>query len=599
MHLRAAIFLVLAATGLYGTTPATADDSDPAFASLWSKGSDSSTLAPPSPPTTVASIAPVPQADAGPDLSLGALNPPAPLVSSDPDVPEGQLSLRPADQIGPDQPTLKLPAFADDGDDLWARLRSGFALADLDTPLIKEHENWYANRPEYVRRMVERSQRYLFHIVEEVEKRGMPTEIALLPMIESAYNPKAYSTSHASGIWQFVPATGKNFGLSQNWLYDGRRDIIAATDAALDYLQKLYDMFGSWELALAAYNWGEGSVARAIAKNQARGEPTDFLSLHLPPETRNYLPKLLAVKNIVMDPAAYGLELSPIPNSPYFAKVKVKQQMDVAVAARLAEMPLDEFVALNPAYNKPLVAGTGKPTLLLPVNKVNSFSLNLQNYDSPLSSWQTYTPRRGEKLGAIAERFGISLARLKDINGISGRKKKFTTAQTLLVPITKSGHTPTLAAQVPDNIPVADQPAQARNASHTVAKGETLLTIAKHYGVSVAELKSQNHLKSSRLTRGQKLSVAIADKPLRVAEPAHAKQAAAKMTAAHRTKAVVLAKASARKPRAHYVVKRGDTVFSIARRFKVAVDDLKSWNNLSPALNLQPGNKLTVSPPQG
>ncbi|MFA5243487.1 MAG: transglycosylase SLT domain-containing protein [Sulfuricella sp.] len=419
---------------------------------------------------------------------------------------EGQLSLRPSEKISSDILPLQLESLKNDPKDLWERIRSGFQLAELGSPLVQEHEAWYANRPDYVQRTVERSQRYLFHIVEEIEKRGMPTEIALLPIIESAYNPKAYSTSHASGIWQFIPSTGKHFGLDQNLLYDGRRDILAATDAALDYLQKLYNMFGSWELALAAYNWGEGSVGRAIAKNQANGEPTGYLSLRMPPETRNYVPKLIAVKNIIMNPAAYGLTLNSIPNSPYFASVKLKQHMDVAVAARLAEVPLDEFVALNPAYNKPLVAGIGKPTLLLPVDKVNNFSLNLENYERPLSSWQTYTPGRGEKLAAIAKRFGISLARLNEINAIKGRKKQSVT-QTLLIPVAKPGKTTTLLAHIPEPEAAHETLAETGKLTHTVAKGDTVLSIAKRYGMTVAQLKTQNRLKSSSIARGQKLTV--------------------------------------------------------------------------------------------
>lgn len=522
------------------------------------------------------------------------------------DFPDSELSLRPADQISIGNSAFNLPALDPETADLWERIRVGFGMNELDSQLVKEHEAWYANRPEYVRRMAERSQRYLFHIVEEVEKRGMPTEIALLPMIESAYNPMAYSPSHASGIWQFIPSTGKNFGLSQNWLYDGRRDILAATDAALDYLQKLYNMFGSWELALASYNWGEGSVGRAIAKNQARGEPTDYLSLRMPPETRNYVPKLMAMKNIIMNPAAYGLTLNAIPNSPYFAKVKIKQQMDVAVAAKLAEVPVDEFVALNPAFNKPLVAGAGKPTLLLPVDKVNNFSLNLENYERPLSSWQTYTPKRGEKLAAIAQRFGLSLARLKEINGIGAHNKKLV-AQTLLVPVAKSGNVPTLAAHIPDNEPVRETLSADRKTTHIVARGDTVLNIAKRYGMTVVQLKAQNRLKTNNLARGQKLTVlAAATKPEKsilaaATNPGKSALAQARTTAgkSDRSKPLPVAKAPAKDRHAHYVVQRGDTVFSIARRFKVAVNDLQRWNNLPANFSLQPGNKLMVASRKG
>ncbi|MDP2827448.1 MAG: LysM peptidoglycan-binding domain-containing protein [Sulfuricellaceae bacterium] len=472
--------------------------------------------------------------------------------------------------------------------DLWERIRIGFQLAELDSELVQEHENWYASRPAYMQRMIERSQRYLYHIVDEVEKRGMPTEIALLPMIESAFNPVAYSTSHASGIWQFIPSTGKNFGLSQNGLYDGRRDILAATDAALDYLEKLYGMFGSWELALAAYNWGEGSVSRAQAKNRVQGLPTDYLSLRMPPETRNYVPKLMAIKNIVGNPAAYGLALNSIPNKPYFSTVKISQHMDSSVAAQLAGMPMNEFVALNPGYKKSLLAGSGKPTLLLPVDKVDSFHVNLENHEGALSSWQAYAPRRGETLDSIAKRFGTSVARLKDINAIPP-KSRAAQPQTLLVPRASSS-TPAqeLAFVAPSYEPEA--PASSK-ATHTVSKGDTVASIARRYDMSIAELKSRNKLKSDKLSKGQKLTVLAAASPVK-APPATSNKASKEK--------LVVAKADtdksdkSNKKRSHYVIQRGDTVYSIARRFNVAVNDLQRWNNIPASNHLQPGSKLTV-----
>ncbi|MDD5404954.1 MAG: LysM peptidoglycan-binding domain-containing protein [Sulfuricella sp.] len=589
MRLRAVSFLVLAVLGTFSATAANAQDASPWTADDWNFQRSQPTENQPAPDKKQAS--PDNAASAPDALPESAMQTSA--KQADSSSLDTQASLRPAEQIDSVSTPFGLSGLDNDNTDLWGRIRAGFALSDLDSPLVKEHEDWYSARPEYVGRMMERSQRYLFYIVEEVEKRGMPTEIALLPMIESAYNPKAYSTSHAAGIWQFIPSTGKNFGLNQNLLYDGRRDVIAATDAALDYLQKLYNMFGSWELALAAYNWGEGSVSRAIARNQARGEPADYLSLHMPPETRNYVPKLIAVKNIISNPAAYGLTLNSIPNSPYFATVKLKQHMDVALAARLAEVPLDEFVALNPAYNKPLVAGTGtgKPTLLLPVDKANNFSLNLENYDRPLSSWQTYTPRHGEKLAAIARHFGISLARLKELNAIGGHKK-LAAAQTLLVPIARSGSTPSLAAHIPDAEPAREYALTGSKTTHIVAKGDTVPGIAKRFGITVAQLKTQNHLKSNRLTQGQKLTVLAAAKP----EKASHSDARQGREAPVKGKRVTLAKTSGAAKHSSYVVKRGDTVYSIARRFNVAVNDLQRWNKLPTNYNLQPGNKLKNTP---
>ena len=295
-------------------------------------------------------------------------------------------------------------------DDLWQRISNGYALPELDHARVRDSEAWYASRPDYFRRTIDRSKRYLYYIVEEVERRGMPTEIALLPMIESAFNPVAYSRAHAAGIWQFIPSTGKLYGLKQNWWYDGRRDVIAATNAALDYLQYLHRLFGDWELALAAYNWGEGAVARALFKNRTKGLPLDFHSLTLPPETRNYVPKLIAVKNLIGNPAQFGLELESVPNRPYFRTVTLTQHIDVKLAARLAEIPLEEFTALNPAHSRPVIPAKGAETLLLPEDKVETFLANLDRHDEPLTSWQAYTLKPGERMDRVAPRFGISLA---------------------------------------------------------------------------------------------------------------------------------------------------------------------------------------------
>lgn len=330
---------------------------------------------------------------------------------------------------------------------VWDRMRSGFKIANLEGPLVREWEQWYSTRPDYVARMVERGSRYLYHVVEEIERRKMPMEIALLPMIESAYNPQAYSRSHASGMWQFIPSTGKHYGLRQNFWYDGRRDVLAATGAALDYLEKLYGMFGDWNLALASYNWGEGAVSRAIAKNQAKGLPADYENLTMPAETRNYLPKLQAVKNIVANPEQYGIRLADVPNRPYFATVTTRGHIDVKLAASLAEMSLEEFRFLNPAHNKPVIKSDGSETIVLPIEKVEVFQRNLQTHDRPLVSWQAYTVKRSDKPESIAARNGMTLAELKDVNGING-KKKIVAGQTLMVPLrgTAEPHLPDLPA---------------------------------------------------------------------------------------------------------------------------------------------------------
>ncbi len=387
--------------------------------------------------------------------------------------------------------------------DLWTRIRQGFALADLDTADVKTSQAWYAARPDYVARMVERSRRYLYYIVGEVQKRGMPTEIALLPMIESAYNPMAYSPSRASGIWQFIPSTGKFYGLKQNWWFDERRDVVAATDGALDYLDKLHTEFGDWYLALAAYNWGEGSVHRAQAANAKRGLPTDYLSLNMPAETRQYVPKLQAVKNIVNDPEAFGLDLAEVPDAPYFTVVRTTRKMDVKKAAELAEMPLDEFLSLNPQHNRPVIAGADGATLLLPYDKAELFAAKLELTDQPMVTWQAYKTRSGETLAQVASHFGLSLETLRTVNGIGTRATTVPAGHALLVPsqAPSDATAATLQDVVFTTVP------SGRTVYHRVGKGETLASIATRYEVTQQDIKSWNGGLSAKLVTGQKLRV--------------------------------------------------------------------------------------------
>jgi peptidoglycan lytic transglycosylase D len=397
--------------------------------------------------------------------------------------------------------------------DLWHRIRVGFLLEPMDSPLVANHEDWYSSRPEYIKRFVDRGSLYLHHIVEQVEKRKMPMEIALLPVIESAFTPKANSRAKASGLWQFIPSTGKNYGLTQTWWKDNRRDVVAATDAALNYLQRLYDMFGSWELALAAYNCGEGCVGRAIAYNQKRGLPTDFLSLRLPPETRNYVPKLIAVKNIVLSPGTYGIELDSVADQPYFTTVEAPARIDVKLAAKLAGMSEEEFVALNPAYNKPVaIASAGSGTLVLPLDKAQAFRANLEAYDQPLVSWTTYNAKRFESLDAIAKRHGVSPALLRAANeGLKMDKKgRLRAAAPVMVPM-RAGAASVLVAAEPGkahaprvaslSIPTASAivsphaaaPAAAGR-TYTVRAGDTLYAIAQRFNTAVDTLLSLNML---------------------------------------------------------------------------------------------------------
>ena len=388
-------------------------------------------------------------------------------------------------------------------DDLWVRVRAGFTIKDLTGPLVKQKTKQYAARPEYLQRILARSKLYLYHIVEEIERRGMPMELALLPMVESAFNPMAYSRAHASGIWQFIPGTGRRFELEQNAWYDGRRDIVDSTNAALDYLTKLHAMYGDWHLALASYNWGENAVRRAVNKNKAAKKKTDYASLRMPKETRHYIPKLQALENIIADPAAFGIDLDAIPNQPYFAVVNETPDIDVHLAARLAEMPIQEFIALNPGFSRPLIRSSATRRIILPAEKLVAFYENLDNFDeAALVSWKVYQPERGEKLEAIAKRFEISLAQLKRVNGIHPSSSKVPSE--LVVPINDDAKASLDDLPLMYGPPIPHQgPARA---VHVVKAGDTLGSIAARYRVSVASLKSGNQL-GKFLQVGQKIYI--------------------------------------------------------------------------------------------
>jgi membrane-bound lytic murein transglycosylase D len=363
--------------------------------------------------------------------------------------------------------------------DLFERLRNGFSMPNINSDLVLYHQQWYMNRPDYLRRMVDRSSLYLYHIIEELNKRGMPTELALLPMVESAYNPMAYSRSRASGLWQFIPSTGKNYKLEQNWWIDERRDIVASTTAALDYLESIYEMHGDWHLALASYNWGEGAVGRAINKNKANGLPTDYLSLKMPVETKNYVPKLQALKNIFGSPRLLAeIGLQAVPNRPYFSTIANSSNIDIKVAARLAGMPIEDFVALNPAHNRPVIKSD--TPLVIPTDKVNTFMTNLETHqdsEQPLSTWQPYTFQAGDKLEKIAPRFGMTVANLKAANGIQGRIK-VTQGFTLLV---AGRDNQGIANVVPDRprLPSADPAVRPTSVLRTAAKPHSKHLVTK------------------------------------------------------------------------------------------------------------------------
>jgi membrane-bound lytic murein transglycosylase D len=375
--------------------------------------------------------------------------------------------------------------------------------------------------------MSQRAGKYLYYIVDELNRRGLPTELALLPFVESAYNPTAYSHAKASGLWQFIPSTGRHYNLQQDWWRDQRRDPVASTNAALDYLAYLYDFQGDWYLALASYNWGEGAVKRAMEKNASAGVPADYASIRMPEETRNYVPKLQAIKNIITNPKKYGIALPDVSNAPYFTTVQKTEDIDIEVAAKLAEMSVEEFKLLNASFNRPIILAEHNPVLLLPTNRVDIFNANLEAYKGRLSSWQTYRSKKGESYAAIAKQHGITLGQLRTVNGLSARQTR-AVAQTLLVPAAgaaggiqlasfEPGVDDTLAARKRTKAAPRRTTASGRDVvvlqrkanvrTHTVKGGDTLFSLAKRYNTSVDELRKLNNLKGSALSKGKRLRV--------------------------------------------------------------------------------------------
>ncbi len=390
-------------------------------------------------------------------------------------------------------------------DDIWDRIRTGFGIPNIDTPLVAEQQAWYLSHPDYLRRAVDRSSLYLYHVVEELNKRGMPTELALLPFVESAYNPMAYSRAHASGMWQFVPGTGKTYNLRQDWWRDERRDVIASTDAALTYLQTIYEMHGDWPLALASYNWGEGSVKRAIERNQALGLPTDYLSLSMPDETRNYVPKLQALKNIIANPEAFGVTLPKIDNEPYFVVVPRDRDIDVRTAARLANMSIEDFRALNPSFNRPVISGSSATPLLVPADREQAFKNGL-DAGGPLATWQAHTVRRRETIEHIAAEYGMTAAAVRQVNGLGPRAQAHP-GQGLLVQKKGEGDVKLQFASFTPPTDAGLYITAPGRSSYRFRRGDTLASIARRHGMSTSELKSLNGLSSDRVAVGRVLEV--------------------------------------------------------------------------------------------
>lgn len=391
--------------------------------------------------------------------------------------------------------------------DLWDRIRRGMALPGIESSLVRTHEVWYASRPDYMGRMTVRAERYLFYIVEEVQRRKLPMELALLPFIESAFNPQAESRARAMGMWQFMPATGRHFDLAQNHFRDERRDVMASTRAALDYLEQLYAEFQDWHLALASYNWGEGNVRRAVRRNANAGKPTTYENLRMPRETRNYVPKLLAFANIVKDPKRFQVALPIIPNHPYFDAVTITRDIDVALVTELARISEEDFRALNPSLKHPVILAAGTPQVLLPWENAALFNSNLAEYQGALASWTVYVTPRNMNTARIARTVGMSDTELRQVNDIP-KGRVVRKGSTLLVKRSAK-----VKRDVSERIAETGQlkltPIDGTVVNRIRAKaGETVASMAKRLGVSAQSLAKWNRLSTStRLAKDQRLTV--------------------------------------------------------------------------------------------
>jgi len=429
-----------------------------------------------------------------------------------------------ATAASPDQAALASAASAGD---LWMRIRKGFQIPDLTTKKAVVSTRWYAGQPDYIDRMTTRASLYLYYIVQEIEKRGMPTELALLPFVESAMQPQAVSSAQAAGLWQFIPSTGRVYSLEQNLWKDERFGVVESTRAALDYLQKLHDEFGSWQLALAAYNYGENGVEKALDYNRKHHQPLTYEALvKLPRETQYYVPKLQALKNIVSDPQRYGIDLPAIRDQPYFVTISGSRDIDVATAAQLADMPLEDFQALNPAFNRPLIVGAMAPTILLPADRGDKFGANLAAWEAtgqPLASWTAYRLKGGESLSAVAERVGVSEASLRTANHVPPRYV-LGAGSTILVPRDEAVGEDVSGDLLDGSVALVPEKPGLRKISIKVRRGESLGSIARRWHVGEDEIIAWNDLRSPALLAGQRLSLTVASSSVPHKKPTRTKR---------------------------------------------------------------------------
>lgn len=502
-------------------------------------------------------------------LSLFTVAPGTHAASEDDDIPASVANAEalPADDASSVE-ELGVPS------DVWERIRRGYAMPVLQSKLVDRWVDFYTKDPAYLRRMSERAGQYLYHIVEEIENRGMPTELALLPFVESAFQAEALSRAKAAGLWQFMPATGKAYDLAQNLWRDDRRDILESTRAALDYFEYLHGMFGDWHLALAAYNWGEGSVQRAIQRAKRRKQPTDYLHLRMPRETANYVPKLEAVKRIISNPSKYGITLPDVGNEPFFVTITKPRDIDIETAAELAGMPLEEFRRLNPSYKLPVIVASHNNVMLLPADKVDFFVDNLASWmDSgqPLSQWTTYRLQQGETLAQVAGRSGMTEDELRKVNGIP-KGRRVLANSTLLVRSTGTEDQQDIAAELANAKLQLSPTTTWRRVTYRVRSGDTLSGIARRWRITMKSIVTANRLRSDRLRVGQRLVLTVPNVP---------RQAIASTQRSESSQHVI------------HRVRSGETLSTIASRYGVSISQLKMTNRIRTNL-IRPGQRLRI-----
>jgi len=466
--------------------------------------------------------------------------------------------------------------------DTWERIRNGFDLPDVQHKRIQQELNWYKRHPEYIARVVERARPYLHFIIEKVEAAGIPSELALLPIVESAFQPFAYSHGRAAGIWQFIPETGKRYGLKQNWWYDGRRDAHASTISAIKLLKQLHKNFkGDWMHALAAYNTGDGRVKRSIRRNKLKGKSTDFFALKLPKETRAYVPKLLALKMIINNPEEYGIELEEIPDKPYFEQVKLDSQIDLALAAEMANLPLDELYKLNSGYNRWATSPNGPYDLLLPVTHVEGFKEKLAELPANKRiRWVRHRVRKGETLGTIAQKFHTSISTIKRVNRLRG--KMIRVGKGLTIPVASRSLREYRLSANQRKSKLQNIPREGRKVTHVVQQGDTFWDLAQHHRVGVRQLAKWNSMAPrDRLQAGQQLIIWS-----RRGNDTTSSVDVENLSAPPRRSIT---------KRIGYRVRNGDSLARISSKFKVSISQLKRWNrSVRTKKYLQPGQWLTL-----